>query len=102
MYLETNQNEEPVILTNVSQNHLTETSKENWLSYWNYFKRHEFNHCAELGCTEEHHYGVLVRRNESKQGKLFVVPVCKKHSSEETKTLHIDSHVDIISADLSL
>lgn len=102
MYLEKTPNGNPVVLTNVSKSHLTEKSKKDWLTYWKYFKRNEFNKCAELGCTEQHDHGVLVTQGSLEQGKLFVVPVCKVHGDSANLTLNIDSNVDIIAADLSL
>jgi hypothetical protein len=98
MFLNTAQNSNPIELINVSKNHLNETSKQNWLSYWKYFSRNEYQQCAANGCNEAHQYGVLV----SADSKLFVVPVCKAHSLSEVNTLNIDSQVDIISADYSL
>lgn len=102
MYLEKLNNESSVVLTNVSKSHLTETSKKDWLTYWKYFKRNEFNTCAEFGCTEQHDQGVLVSQGSAAMSKLFVVPVCRTHGDSANLTLNIDSKVDIISADLSL
>jgi hypothetical protein len=98
MLVNTAKNSNPIELINVSKNHLNEISKQNWLSYWKYFSRSEYQQCAENGCNEAHQYGVLV----SADSKLFVVPVCKTHSLSEVNTFHIDSQVDIISADYSL
>jgi hypothetical protein len=98
MFLEIARNDNPITLPNVYGHYLNETSKQNWLSYWKYFRRNEYDQCAANGCNEKHQYGVLV----TVDSKLFVVPVCKAHSMSDISSLNIDSQVDIISADYSL
>ena len=98
MYLETSFFSNPIELRNVSIDLLTETAKNNWLSYWKHFKRSNFDQCAVEGCTEKHQHGVLVKQGE----RLYVVPVCSKHSSADALTLKLDKNLDVVSAELCL
>jgi hypothetical protein len=102
MYLETSFDNNPIVLSNVSIDLLTETAKKNWLSYWKHFKRNNFDQCAVNGCTEHHQHGVLVKNGHNKEHRLYVVPVCCAHSTTDVITLKLDKALDVISADLSL
>ncbi len=102
MYLDIQQRENSVVLSNVSKNHLTEATKQDWLTYWKHFKRKDNETCAHKGCSEKAQYGILVKEQNTPESQMFVVPVCKKHSSSDAATLDINTEVDIIAADLVL
>ncbi|MGX9417645.1 hypothetical protein ACWU4D_09860 [Vibrio sp. WJH972] len=106
MYLDTSSYSNPmtdnaIVFDNVSNNELNENAKKNWLSYWKYFKRSEFNACSVRGCNGHAHHGILVKTSQNND-KLYVVPVCATHSTSDSIPLKSDKHIDIISAELSL
>jgi len=91
-----------MIVTNISDETITETARMNWLNYWKHFAQRQYCYCSEVNCTAHHDHGVLVKQKGHNEEKFFVVPLCKEHSYGYQHQLEIDESVDVVSAELCL
>lgn len=91
-----------MIVTNISDNTVTEAARESWLTYWKHFAKRQYCYCSEVNCTEQHEHGVLVKQNSFDSEKFFVVPLCKEHSYGFQHQIEIDESIDVIPAELCL
>lgn len=91
-----------MIVTNISDDTVTEIARNDWLKYWKHFTTKDYCYCSEANCTEKHDHGVLVKHRTPTSEKLFVVPLCKEHSYGYQSQLELDESVDIVPAELCL
>ncbi|NAW67824.1 hypothetical protein CAG54_08315 [Vibrio sp. V27_P1S3P104] len=89
-----------MIVSNVSDELITEKAKLEWLAYWRHFSTSRQGYCSEVNCIAHQEHGVLVTI-AGEIDKVFVIPLCKAHS-ENIERLEVSESTEIVPVDLTL
>lgn len=56
-----------------------------WLNHWERYSGKTANYCAEQKCIEEDVVGACVRKVNSSDQNLYIVPLCKIHNVSKSE-----------------
>jgi hypothetical protein len=91
-----------MLVQKVSQDIISTQSRKHWLDYWKHFSdsRHAF--CAEVNCLCEQEQAVLVTYPKLPKHRIFVIPLCQKHSDNLVDQLEVNDDIEFVPCDLTL
>ena len=65
----------------IRDSNLSNCNCGNWLAHWNNFNAKPAVFCLEIRCTQMARLqGAIVKKSDTNNGELFVVPLCEKHA----------------------
>ncbi len=70
-----------------------------WLAHWEKFSRKTISLCPVKTCYDRAEVGAHVQKDTS-DNNWYIVPLCKKHNAEKTKTLDVSDETSLVSANV--
>ena len=71
-----------------------------WMQHWKAFSHQQIMMCPAAHCSESSLKGVYVQRTDPDDTRIYVVPLCEKHS-ESKEAIEISDHAKLITADIT-
>ena len=74
-----------------------------WLDHWKKFSDQSLpKFCPERGCLEKPELGAQVRKDDSTDTGLYIVPLCREHHAQNGKPLTIDDTMKLVPANMCM
>jgi hypothetical protein len=71
-----------------------------WLKHWENLHGSEAVYCSAFGCSKPAEVGAHVRKDDKKDQKWYIIPLCKKHNNQ-TEELEVSASTDFVPAIVS-
>ncbi|NQZ48641.1 MULTISPECIES: hypothetical protein [Moritella] len=91
-----------MIVTNISDQLITDKSREHWFDYWKHFSQNDQSYCSEYNCCNPSVHGVIVKISNQLQADSFIVPLCKPHSRNLKTQIELSNDAELIPSIYSL
>ncbi len=72
---------------------------DSWLDHWDRFSDQSPTYCPVEECMNRIEIGARVQKDNPADGGWYIVPLCQKHNAQTGKTLRVNDHVNMVSAD---
>ena len=72
-----------------------------WLKHWENFSKQTTSFCGEINCRGKDLSGAHVQKDDSKDNKWYIYPLCGKHNAARGQTLDVSSAYKLVSANVS-
>ena len=89
-----------MIIKNINAIEMLDCKCENWLDHWLKFSEQEPTYCPVAECMNVIQTAAHVQRDDPKDSKWYIFPVCHKHDAMIGESLTVNDHIDLVSADV--
>lgn len=73
-----------------------------WLDHWNKFSGQTVPvHCPLLMCVERAEIGAHVRKEGGADNTTYILPLCKRHTSQPGETIVVNDYLKLVSANIT-
>ncbi len=93
--------EKPVKLKNLNGTSDNQCKCQSWLAHWLKFSRKTISLCPVVSCFDRAEVGAHVQKDTNADNNWYIVPLCKKHNAEKSKTIEVSDDTSLVPANVS-
>ena len=67
-----------------------------WLSYWADYSGQLVGECSVIGCRQVAMHGAHVQKDDGKDRRHYIAPMCAYHNEQKGKHLELDDDVELV------